>query len=1253
MSIFRSGGSKPASTPDYTGLQIQTAVSALPIPIVWGTSKLAPNVIWYANFKAIPAGNSSSGGGKGLFGGGGSSSNTGQYDYKADVILAICEGPITGIGDVWRGQSTTSLGALGLSLFLGTTPQAVWSYLFTSAATSSIVGILADIQPTLGEAALLGQVALSYQGTANVAAAQYDLSSSATLDNHNFEVLGFLWATGYGQTPYTDVPGTTAIFVDADPAQVVSDFLTNPQYGVGFPAASIDTTSLFGSGGDASYQTYCRAVGLAFSPALTDAEAASSILNRWLQVSNTAAVWSGGLLRFIPYGDTAVTGNGVTFNPNVTPIYDLGDDDYIVENNADPLTVSRTDPYQAYNVWRVECADRNNAYNLTPVEARDQNAIELTSQNLGGGRGERIAPTVTAHEICDTGVALITAQLLLQRAVYIRNTYKFRLSWEYCLLDPMDLVTVTDTVLGLNKTPIRITNIEENENGYLEITAEEFPLGYATATKYATTSVINVPNDRNADPGSVADVLIFEPTDQLGGGLQIMAGACSANVLWGGCNIWLSYQQDGNYSQIGAVKASARIGFTTADLPAVGVSVSGQTIDQTNTLAVDLTESLSVLSSGTQADATALNNRCYVGGEIVSYETATLTAANKYNLSYLVRGAYGTEGEIVDHPTGTKFARLDGAFFSYPYDQSRIGDTVYLKFQSFNVYGGGTQSLADCTAFAYTITGAALASPLPDVSDLYTNYEAGFQKIYWDEIEDFRNGILYEVRQGDTWDHAQFIRSQAHPPFIAQGNGTFLIKARCQPVAGLTVYSENASAIEISGNQLSLNLLAGFDEKATGWTGTFQTGIGVGSGNLRLGGAGNILGVNPLLQSAVTDAATTSGDVLSFGYLPSNVAVGMAVADTTTAGVIPALATVTAISYNAIDYGSVTGTVATDVDDGAVTTSATTDVDYGAITGTSATATVSAPVPGVLSGDTIVFSIPDVLDFGGVITATPLYYTIPATHIVNAGSAVQASVNASTQIQGVPVGQNVLADADALTDADILGSAATQYIDGWIEIALAQQTLTTSAAAPSGAVLTFAAVPTWVVPGLTVVDFTQLGAIATGTTVFSVTTTTITLTNNVAGPGVSSGDTIAFFSPWQKFVPGVYPAMAWNFRLALQSSDPNTIAEALAFNYTVQLPSRVDHYQQQSVPGGTSGLTIAFQRDGTTTPAAFNGGPGSADVPYVSVSWQPTAGDTYAITNLDGVNGGVGPSLSHLIILFSNGGISVPRNNVNITVEGF
>jgi hypothetical protein len=92
---------------------------------------------------------------------------------------------------------------------------------------------------------------------------------------------------------------------------------------------------------DSSYQTYCRASYLALSPCLTNQEAANSILARWLQLTNTAAVWSGGKLKFIPYGDTLATGpvsyGYVTFSPNVTPIYNLTDDDFIHEDGKDPL----------------------------------------------------------------------------------------------------------------------------------------------------------------------------------------------------------------------------------------------------------------------------------------------------------------------------------------------------------------------------------------------------------------------------------------------------------------------------------------------------------------------------------------------------------------------------------------------------------------------------------------------------------------------------------------------------------------------------------------------------------------------------------------------------------------------------------------------------------------------------------------------------------------------------------------------------
>ena len=147
MSWFRQSS---AAKPDYTGLQLQTSASTLPIPVLWGQSKIAPNVIWYANFQT----QSPSTGGKGGFFG--ASASTSGYAYSADLIMALCEGPTSSIGHIWRDRSTYSLADLGLTLFNGATPQTTWGYL--SAA-----------QPS---------EALAYQGTAFVAAASQAIAAS-------------------------------------------------------------------------------------------------------------------------------------------------------------------------------------------------------------------------------------------------------------------------------------------------------------------------------------------------------------------------------------------------------------------------------------------------------------------------------------------------------------------------------------------------------------------------------------------------------------------------------------------------------------------------------------------------------------------------------------------------------------------------------------------------------------------------------------------------------------------------------------------------------------------------------------------------------------------------------------------------------------------------------------------------------------------------------------------------------------------
>ena len=67
------------------------------------------------------------------------------------------------------------------------------------------------------------------------------------------------------------------------------------------------------------YSNYCVANGIFLSPVLDAQKSASDWIQEILDVTNSAAVWSEGVLKIIPYGDTAAVGNGATFLPNTLP----------------------------------------------------------------------------------------------------------------------------------------------------------------------------------------------------------------------------------------------------------------------------------------------------------------------------------------------------------------------------------------------------------------------------------------------------------------------------------------------------------------------------------------------------------------------------------------------------------------------------------------------------------------------------------------------------------------------------------------------------------------------------------------------------------------------------------------------------------------------------------------------------------------------------------------------------------------------
>ncbi len=828
------GGTNAKTKNVAASLRYQTSQKGGVVPLVYGTAKLAVNLLDYQNFAA------SGGSGKGGKGGavtGKSSSNT--PTYSVDWIAGVCQGPIANWGLLWYNKTITTVegaefpvaGApskgkqstteTGLSyLALGYDGQAADSY-WTASYPANAIG---------------------YSGTAFITADDFKLGASPAFPNFNLEVFGI-------------ESGTAPNGCDANPASIVTDLLTNPRYGAEFPADRLDT------GAFDDYSAYCNAAGLMLAPVYDTQQPASQMLAEIAALTNSAAVWSGGVLKIIPYGDmplsatytpigfsgeltegdlltltiggftggpanlshyltandivsyeaagaalcALVTGDGTltdpgntalaaagiyatvtntglmivsisgvtpvittngggmtvgatsapyTWTPNTTPIYSLGEDDFIVQESSvgaylgvtpggpalrlgagpitggftdDPVHIARSTPADAMNMVQLQTTDRGTSYNPSVTEAFDQASIDLY--------GVRRDTSVKASAIVDPYfVATIAAQLVLQRQLLYRNTYTFQLGWKYILLEPMDLVQITDQRLGAQAITVRITAIEEDDEGLLSVTAEDWfgtpgpvlyppanvpafnggvtSLGHGggTATPYPKqggASTASTPNYGTPAP-AINPPLILEPT----AALLIAQGQTSPYVAiglsggpneaysanWGGAAIYISLDGD-TYAKFGEFTGRSTMGYTTADCGPGGTS-----------LAVDLSESGGTLTSVSAALAAQAVSLCAVvtpGGalEFLSFTTATLAGANQYTLTGLYRGLYGTHA--IDLPLGSQFLLMGADTFLEVLPSQFVGQSIYLKFPSFNIVGGGAQTLAEAEAYLYVPVGSS------------------------------------------------------------------------------------------------------------------------------------------------------------------------------------------------------------------------------------------------------------------------------------------------------------------------------------------------------------------------------------------------------------------------------------------------------------------------------------------------------------------------------------------------------------------
>ena len=809
------GGHKSnnSSAQVLASIQIQTSAYGGPLAIVYGTTRIPGNLVDYDDFQSHGTTQKVGKGG----GGGGSTS----YTYTAGVILALCEGPVQGVGQVWLDKALGSLSGYGFSFFVGTRSQAPWSVWQTNHPAKAV----------------------PYAGMAYVCNPSLTLDSSGNVGNYNFEVTGF-FAT-------VQDPAFPLAF-DALPSDIIRDFLSNAYYGAGWDPARIGDLVT----GAASYATYCQACGFVLSPAMDTQRTAAEWLQDILTATNSEAIWSTGplgmLLKIVPYGDQPISANGTTYTPNTTPLYDLGYDDFLgvidstgAHTGNDPITITRTSPEDIKNTVPVEILDRSLLYNANTLQVPEPMDSTLNGMNVDSSQ--------SLHMITRAAMGQAISLILGQKNVYIRNQYSFNLGWKYLLLEQMDLVTLTDPILGLVKKVVRIVSItlpaEGSEENGLAIVAEEWPFGTGTAALFNNQVAAGTAPNVNADPGNANMPDVFTPPVLLTGGVPQLWMAASGGPLWGGANVYVSVDGGSSYSLVGTVTNKSRHGGLTAALP-----TSATASDTTSTLAVDLSECAGSLASVAAQELQDLLTLCWVDGEMLAFQTATLTGPNAYGLTLLQRGAYGSP--IKAHAAGARFVRVDNNIFEYAVPAARQASPIFIKLQSFNLWGGGTQNLATVPAYSCQLDGSVTLGYV--ISNFTTVYAAGQSLLQWDAIQ--QPGMLYEIRMGTSWAAAKILGRIPDVTFQTVSDGTYWVAAYYNGNYG------TPASLLVAGTTLVANVVATSDEATTGWAGAISGGAAVDRTlGLFLDGASLIDSLTTTLMDSIVGFWDSMGGVLSSG----------------------------------------------------------------------------------------------------------------------------------------------------------------------------------------------------------------------------------------------------------------------------------------------------------------------------------------------------------------------------------------------------
>lgn len=636
---FLFGGVKTTTRADKIASFQSTACEfGSPLPIAYGTCKMSPNLINYQDFTTVENRTTVKTGKH-------SSSTTIDYDYYVYAELALSEGIIDGVGKIWLGNDVFD----SLATFNGKNGQ-------QGAPLSLNIGD--NPNPTTYMASKHPEVAVGYKNMAYLYGKIFLGTNSASVPSYNFEVKGLCRMTGDG--------------TDANPADVIIDMLNRIGYADYIDSASFD-----------NYRSYCRGFGLLISTppsGFSSQKKCQEYIKELLTITNAYMYWSTDSFKIVPRDDR-VRGS---WKPDKTIRYHITEADMKLQSDGACVSYQRKDSSELYNRWGVTFTNRSNNYEEETVFFED---VEDIKKN-----GIKEASTLDAKWLhtAERAVKVAEMQARINRTECVK--YTFKVYWKFACLEPGDLITLTDSAVGLDHQLAMVESVNEDSSGLLTVTAMKREADVAEIDYNVPVHAYNQINFA-AEPGNVRAPLLITPPSELtiaSSGLEVWLAIQGQNEHWGGASVYVS-TKDGAYSLYGVHNNNSNYGTILTDMTADSTTVD---LQFSNYGTVDLLE-------GSAEDAENGLTDVWINGEVVAYAHSELIGVNSYRLTGLVRGKYNTPAK--QHVAGDAFARLDGALYRIQLTKNYLGKTMYCKLPSFNTLKKSPQALNDVEYYTHII----------------------------------------------------------------------------------------------------------------------------------------------------------------------------------------------------------------------------------------------------------------------------------------------------------------------------------------------------------------------------------------------------------------------------------------------------------------------------------------------------------------------------------------------------------------------